>query len=586
LSTSAQPNQRWNDRYTNRAIFENEGRPFFVRFLDEHLLKHKGTEETEVDFSRNLVLPPFLRVSSFSAFIVTIETEPLFLHPMRKSSIAWLLAAILFLLSFGFAQGTQSPVPAPTATPPPAAAPQPSPTTQPAQPQSTPSPNRVEVEPVEKDHQITPAEAKELFRSVDEILRFASKDTGLPIKKKVKRTIVSRAQVEKYIDTKFKDDADRIRFERSELVQKKFGLLPRTFDLHSFLVKLLTEQVAGYYDEKTRTMNLLDWNEPEMQRPVMAHELTHALQDQSFNLEKMSKHDEEIEKRGLEDLEGLIKSDEESTCRSAVLEGQAMIVLLDYVLAPQGGSVEKTPQVVDLMQASMDKSRGSPVFDSAPLLLQEELAFPYRQGMKFIKDLLVAGGKQLAYTGVLGRLPETTREIMEPKEYLAGRRVPPLLLPDLGFLKKDYEPYDAGAVGELDVSILLRIYADDTLDKHLSPDWRGGAYYAAGRRGAKPTDRNSSGHIGLFYVSKWATEAAAKEFAGIYAAALPKRYQSLRRVPADAAVPGLDQYTSSDGPIFIQQTGSIVVAVETFDEDAAKKLIEAGSKQADTNLKE
>src|ERR1700704_45415 len=131
--------------------------------------------------------------------------------------------------------------------------------------------------------------------------------------------------------------------------------------------------------------------------------------------------------------------------------------------------------------------------------------------MKFIKDLLVAGGKPLAYSGVLWRITPTTREIMEPKEYLAGRRVPPLLLPDLGFLKKDYEPYDAGAVGQLDVSILLRIYADETLDKRLSTEWRGGSYYAAGRKGAKPTDRNSSGHIGLFYVSKWATEVSAHE---------------------------------------------------------------------------
>ncbi|MGZ4875711.1 MAG: hypothetical protein ACXV5R_11120 [Candidatus Angelobacter sp.] len=489
---------------------------------------------------------------------------------MRKLSIAWLLATLIFCLPFGFAQAAQStqqqPQPA-TASPTPA-----------APVQSTPSPNRVEVEPIEKIHLITPAEAKELFRSVDEILHFASKDTGLPIRKKVKRTIVSRPQVEKYIGDKFKNDADRIRFERSELVQKKFGLLPRTFDLHSFLIKLLTEQVAGYYDEKTRTMNLLDWNEPDMQRPVMAHELTHALQDQSFNLEKMSKHDEEIEKRGLEDLAGLISNDEESTCRSAVLEGQAMIVLLDYVLAPQGQSVEKMPQVVEMMQASMDKSRGSPVFDSAPLLLQEELAFPYRQGMKFIKDLLVAGGRQLAYTAVLGRMPLTTREIMEPKEYLAGRRVPPLLLPDLGFLKKDYEPYDAGAVGQLDVSILLRIYADETLDKRLSSQWRGGAYYAAGRKGAKPPDRNSSAHIGLFYVSRWATEASAQEFAKAYANALPKRYESLRHVHGDA--PERLQFMSSDGPIFIQQTGNTVVAVESFDEEAAKKLIEAGVRQA------
>ena len=417
---------------------------------------------------------------------------------------------------------------------------------------------------------------------MDEILRFASKDTGLPIKKKVKRTIVSRAQVEKYIGEKFKDDADRIRFERSELVQKKFGLLPRTFDLHGFLIKLLTEQVAGYYDEKTRTMNLLDWNEPDMQRPVMAHELTHALQDQSFNLEKMSKHDEEIEKHGLENLDEMIRNDEESTCRSAVLEGQAMIVLLDYVLAPQDGSVEKMPGIVDMMQASMDKSRGSPVFDSAPLLLQEELAFPYRQGMKFIRDLLVAGGKQLAYTGVLARMPQTSREIMEPREYLAGRHVPALLLPDLSFLKNSYEPYDAGAVGQLDVSILLRTYANEELDKRLSTEWRGGAYYAAGRRGAKPPDRNSTAHIGLFYVSRWATEAAAKEFAKTYEDALPNRYESLRRVAADHAAntSGRAQYTSADGPIFVQQTGHAVVAVESFDQDSASKLIEEGLKAA------
>ena len=513
-----------------------------------------------------------------------MSVEPLSIFLMRKRSFKLLLAALIFLLPFGFAQTTQ-PTPTPAA---PAAGtpqqqpsiPQASPTPPSAQPQATPS-HRLEVEPVEKVHQITPEEAKELFRSVDEILHFASKDTGLPIKKKVKRTIVSRPQVEKYVGDKFKDDADRIRFERSELVEKKFGLLPRTFDLHSFLIKLLTEQVAGYYDEKTRTMNLLDWNEPEMQRPVMAHELTHALQDQSFNLEKMSKHDEEVEKHGLDNLDELVRNDEASTCRSAVLEGQAMIVLLDYVLAPQGQSVEKMPQVVDLMQDSMDKSRGSPVFDSAPLLLQEELAFPYRQGMKFIKDLLIAGGKQLAYTGVLGRMPQTTREIMEPKEYLAEHRVPPLLLPDLNFLKKDYEPYDAGAVGQLDVSLLLRIYADEKIDKHLSPEWRGGAYYAAGRRGAKPPDRNSSAHIGLYYISKWTTEEAAQEFARTYADALPKRYESLRHVTNQGNVPGLNQYNSSDGLIFIQQTGNAVVAVESFDEDSAKKLIEAGLKQVE-----
>lgn len=501
---------------------------------------------------------------------------------MKKTFLVLpLLCAVLSLAQANPSspQPTPSPTSVPSATPQPTLSPTPQAEPQ-AQPSATPNPNRLEIEPVEKEHKITPEEGQELFRSVDEILSFASEDTGLPMKKRVKRTIISRQQVEKYVGDKFKNDADRIRFERSELVQKKFGLLPRDFDLHSFLVKLLIEQVAGFYDEKTKTMNLLDWNEPEMQRPVMAHELTHALQDQSYNLEKMSKEDEEVEKKGLKDLDALIRNDEQSTCRSAVLEGQAMIVLLDYVLAPQGGSVAKAPQVVDMMGAQMEKGHDSPVFDSAPLLLQEELAFPYRQGMKFIKDLLVAGGKDLAYKGVLDRMPQTTREVMEPKEYLAGRRVPPLLLPNFDFLKKNYEPFDAGAVGELDVSILLRIYADDDADQRLSKDWRGGAYYAAGRKGAKPPDRNSTAHVGLYYASKWATAAAAQDFARIYAEALHTRYSNLQHVASD--VPGRDQYTSSDGLIFIQQTGNIVIAVESFDEDVAKKLIEAGTKGSES----
>ncbi|MGZ4872581.1 MAG: hypothetical protein ACXVK3_11950, partial [Candidatus Angelobacter sp.] len=140
-----------------------------------------------------------MAILAIGRFVVTINMELLLIDPMRKFLTALLPALILFLLSSGFSQDTlQSPTPPPAA---PASTQQPQPAaaspTPAAQPQSAPSRNRVEVEPIEKIHQITPAEAKELFRSVDEILHFASKDTGLPIRKKVKRTIVSRAQVEK-----------------------------------------------------------------------------------------------------------------------------------------------------------------------------------------------------------------------------------------------------------------------------------------------------------------------------------------------------------------------------------------------------
>src|SRR5207245_7722678 len=141
---------------------------------------------------------------------------------------------------------------------------------------------------------IAPREAEELFHSVDEILAFDSKQTGLAIRKNVKRKLTSREEVVSYL-TKHMNDQDTQRLRRSELVLKKFGLLPRDFNLEKLLVDLLREQVAGYYDPKTKTVNLLNWVPLEEQEPVLAHELTHALQDQWGGLQKwMRKGEKEL----------------------------------------------------------------------------------------------------------------------------------------------------------------------------------------------------------------------------------------------------------------------------------------------------
>jgi hypothetical protein len=498
---------------------------------------------------------------------------PVRISPIFMKKITLFLVFSFFLSCFVSAQ-VQQPYSQPVAAfqtqqPPPAPA-----TPQKSDQQQNPAPGD-QAEPPQKEHKITPDEIKELFNSVDEIFSFASKDTDFPIKHSVKKAIVSRDQVEKYIGDKFKDDADRIRFERSELVLKKFGLLPHKFNLHDFLIKLLGEQVAGYYDEQTKTVNLLDWIEPEAQKPVMAHELTHALQDQSFDLHKLMKKDEDIEKRGPDDYNALIKVDEESTARTAIIEGQAMIVLLDYVLAPTGRSVKDSPKFVDYMMDEMQKSEGKELIDTAPLLLREELLFPYGAGAKFVEQVLLAKGKDEAFAGVMQRPPLTSREILEPQEYLAGHVIPPLLLPDLGFLKNDWEAFDAGAVGQLDVSILLKQYSDASVADELSPEWRGGSYYAVGRKGVKPADPNSSAHIGLLYVSKWSTEKAARQFAKIYGSALLSRYDKVQRMAPQENMPGRDKYSSADGPIYIQQNGPLVIAVESFDDALAQRVIQA-----------
>ena len=83
-----------------------------------------------------------------------------------------------------------------------------------------------------------------LFASIDETLTWLSKDTGYAIKQKVKGELASREQVAKYVEDRLNDDEDAKRLERSEIVLKKFGLLPRDFDLHAF---------NGRIDEAHRT---------------------------------------------------------------------------------------------------------------------------------------------------------------------------------------------------------------------------------------------------------------------------------------------------------------------------------------------
>src|SRR2546423_6929938 len=211
---------------------------------------------------------------------------------------------------------------------------------------------KTQATPPEAEQKISPKEAEELFRSVDEILQFASKDSSLPIKQPMKPTLTSRDQVVAYITKHMAEDEDAQRLRRSELVLKKFGLLPRDFDLQTFLLALLREQVAGYYDPKTKTVNLLDWVDVEQQRPVLAHELTHALQDQSFGLEKWMKAGagDPAENNGKDPTQADIESDETAAARQAVVEGQAMVVLIDYILEPTGQSLKDSPQIVEALK--------------------------------------------------------------------------------------------------------------------------------------------------------------------------------------------------------------------------------------------
>src|SRR5580704_17516211 len=141
---------------------------------------------------------------------------------------------------------------------------------------------------VRKDHtaevQMSDTDAKELFKSVDKIVAFASEDSGFPKHSAVKRRLVSSAEVEKYTRDQQAKEEYAQRFARSEMTMKKFGLLPREFNLREFVAKASGKEVAAYYDDETKTISMLNWIPLERQSPILAHELTHALQDQNYDL--------------------------------------------------------------------------------------------------------------------------------------------------------------------------------------------------------------------------------------------------------------------------------------------------------------
>jgi hypothetical protein len=441
--------------------------------------------------------------------------------------------------------------------------------------EQTPTPPGAQT-PAHPDGQtpMTKDQAKELFRSVDEILNFVSTDTNLPIEHSVKRKLISRDAVNRYLREKFDEDESNKRMERSEIVLKKFGLLDRDFHLGPFLVSLLTEQIAGFYDNKTKTVNLLDWIQPEEQKPVLAHELTHALQDQKIGLTKWSDVSLEGVSRDVKDDNRHLQVDEADTARTAVAEGQAMAVFVDYTLRPSGKTLANSPELASRLKEQVADTSGSPIMARAPLMLQESLLFPYSEGLTFEQAILVKAGKEAAFAGVLANPPTSSFEIMNPEAYMAHTPVAVLRLPDIHpLLDAEYTPYDVGVMGELDVRMLVELFGGREIAAALAPAWDGGVYYAAQRKSAvTAAEKESTASIGLLYYSRWKNDDSARSFMHIYANQIPRKYSGVSRRSKDETDGDEQVYTTNEGDVLISRSGSKVYIGEGFNLALSRKL--------------
>src|SRR5918993_1423404 len=232
-----------------------------------------------------------------------------------------------------------------------------------------------------------------------EVLRETSELRKLPVLRQVRSGAQSRAEIEQMLIRNLNESATPEQTSAAETVMKKLGLAPADFQLRPFLVELLTEQVAGYYDPKSQEFYLADWIDLDGQRPVMAHELTHALQDQHFNLRRFEdwpKHDSDAE-----------------MAAHALVEGDASFLMMQYV------TQSPARQLAFLKSMMSGGAAASEKIEKAPRVLREQMLFPYLQGMMWVAQVFKQGGWE-AVSAAYKNLPKSTEQVMHQEKYVAG----------------------------------------------------------------------------------------------------------------------------------------------------------------------
>src|SRR5262249_48635032 len=210
-------------------------------------------------------------------------------------------------------------------------------------------------------------ENAEFAAAADEVLQQMSEITGLKLRSPLKKTLRSREEIRAYVIREMNEDKNAAERYAGARSAEAFGLLPKNFDFDNFMVALLTEQIAGLYDPKAHEFYIADWIPLNEQRMVMAHELTHALEDQHFSIEPWVK--------------AVRPNEDAELAREAVLEGSAMAAMVDYLLQGTGRSVKDLPDIDPSM--FLGDLSTTPTLAKAPPFIKDALVFPYLSGLQF-----------------------------------------------------------------------------------------------------------------------------------------------------------------------------------------------------------
>jgi hypothetical protein len=348
-----------------------------------------------------------------------------------------------------------------------------------------------------------------LFSDIGTIQQGLAEITGFRFTRPVPYSSINKEQLRAYLEQRIKHSIKPSDLRAEELMLKLLGLVPADYDLRQSTIDLLTEQAAAFYDYDKRKLFVLEGPGASADTHMaLVHELAHALADQYFHLGRFIH-------------EGL-RSDDSSTARLAVMEGQASWLMTAYLSKESGGPADVADAALDLMTQTLEGASAQyPVFSNAPLYIRESLVFPYSRGMLFQNAVYRKLGRA-SFSEVFLRPPVSTQQILHPERYLA-RRVPfiPAMprVPD----SREFRTLTEGTLGELDYRILLSQYAGKETGEALASHLTGGFY--------KLLEHKRHKTPAIVFVSQWDTEESARQCLEQYRRVLRGKWKTLEFQP-------------------------------------------------------
>jgi len=403
-----------------------------------------------------------------------------------------------------------------------------------------------------KPAQVSPQQKENFIEAANEVLVQMSKILNLPIREPLKKSLRSKDEVRAYLIQEEKEDKNDAQRYADDKSLEAFGLIPKGFPLDSFMLDVLTDQVAGLYDPKGKEFYIANWIAADEQKPVMAHELTHALEDQSFHIDPW--------------IKAARPNDDAELARDSVSEGSAMAAMVDYTLQDETMSVRDLPDVTGLIRSgAVAEMNKDPKLSQAPTYIRDELLFPYLAGTSFSQQFLKAHSGWADLKLIFENPPVSTQQIIHPNLYLTGVKPLPVSLPDWkGIAPADWRLLEENVMGEFGFDEVLKQFLGPQRADALSPAWAGDRYAVFENQRTKDTP--------LVFRVRLDNEENATHFCGQYSEALEIKHKNrtglFRR-------PNYFQFNTDSGGVFLRCIGTDCLVVEGASRETYDKITRA-----------